>query len=232
MYPTAGSARLTGLLYLLMGIPGPFVLIYLPGKMMVRGNAAATAANLVAFEKLFRFGIVIELLSAVIFVLLAMALSRLFENVDRRQARLMVAFVLASVAITFMNSLTNLAALALARGPEYLAVFNKPQREAMAMLFLGLHSQGNFVNQFFWGLWLLPFGLLVMKSGFIPRLLGVLLLVNGTAYVVLSAIALLAPASYALAFRAATPALMGELWMTLWLLIKGVRSQVVVAAAA
>ncbi len=233
MHPTVRAARIAGVLYVLMGAPAPFALIYLPAKLIVRGDAAATANNILASQMLFRLGIVAELISAVLFVLLVMALYHLLSEVNKNHARLMVGLVLVSVAITFVNVVNNIAALTLFRGADYtyLSVFDKPQRDAMGMLFLGLHSQGTFVNQIFWGLWLLPFGLLVMKSVFLPRILGVLLIVNGFAYVAVSATWLLLPAYGNVAFRASMPALLGELWIMLWLLIKGAKVQAAVDAA-
>ena len=234
MHPTVKAARVAGLLYLLMGLPAPFALIYLPGKLIVRGEAAATANNILGSQMLFRLGIVAELTSAVLFVLVVMALYRLLSGVNKTHARLMVGFVLASVAITFVNVVNNIAALTLFRGADYayLSVFDKLQRDALGMLFLGLHSQGTFVNEIFWGLWLVPFGLLVMRSGFLPRLLGVLLIVNGLAYVAISLTWLLFPAYGSVAFRASMPALLGELWIMLWLLIKGANVQPVTASAS
>jgi len=120
-----------------------------------------------------------------------------------------------------MNLVNNVAALTLFRGSDFLAVLDKPQRDAMGMLFLRMHAQGNNINEMLWGVWLLPFGLLVMRSRFMPRILGVLLLVNGAAYVAISFITILAPQYGAVAFKAAMPALFGELAIMLWLLIRG-----------
>jgi hypothetical protein len=136
-----------------------------------------------------------------------------------------VGLVLVSAAITFVNELNNIAALTLFRGGDFLAGFDMPQRNALAMLFLRLHSHGHFINEIFWGLWLLPFGVLVMRSGFLPRILGILLVVNGFTYVAISLTWLMLPAYGNTVFRAATPALLGELWITLWLLIKGANEQ-------
>jgi hypothetical protein len=144
----------------------------------------------------------------------------------------MVALVLVSVAVGFMNVLNNIAALTLFRGEDFLAILDKPQRDALAMLFIGLHSQGNVINEIFWDLWLLPFGLLVMRSRFLPRILGGWLIINGFAYVVLSFIGLLLPQHYEVAFRSAFPALLGEMAIMLWLLIKGAKMQPLAAAAA
>jgi len=222
MHPRDRTARVAGALYLSMAATAPFSMMYVPSTLIVPGNATATANNVLAHETLFRFGIVGELTSATIFIFLVMVLYRLLSGVNENRARLMVGLVLVSAAITFANSVNNIAALTLFRGAEYLSVFDKPQREALAMLFLRLHSQGNFVNEMFWGLWLLPFGMLVIRSRFLPRILGVLLIVNGIAYVAVSLAWLLLPTYGDVLFRALMPALLGEMWIMLWLLIRGV----------
>ena len=209
------QARTAGWLYLLLVIPGPFVLIYLPSKLIVRGDAAATAANLLAHETLFRF----------FFLVLAFALYRLLSSVDRTQAAFMVALVMVSSAIACVNVLPNAAALVLARASESLTVLDQTQREALAMLFLRLHSIGNTVNETFWGLWLVPFGMLVYRSGFLPRFLGAWLVVNGAAYVALSGIGLMRPELSGKAFLYAQPLLFGELAIMLWLIIKGAKQK-------
>ncbi len=231
MHPTKKDARIAALFYVLMGLPAPFALIYIPRTLIVRGDAAATAKNILAHEMLFRVGIFGELFSAVAFILLALALYRLLSVVNKTQASLMVILVAISAAITFANVVNNIAALTLFRG-DFLAALDKRQLEALGMLFLGLHHQGLVVNQIFWGLWLLPFGALVMRSGFIPRILGVLLLVNGFAYVVISLTSLLFPGHGSVVFNASLPALLGELWIMLWLLIKGVKVQPSAAPAS
>jgi hypothetical protein len=232
MHPTRKAARVAGVLYVLMGLTAPFTLIYLPGKLIVPGNATATASNVLASEMLFRIGIVASLISSVVFVLLVMALYRLLGAVNKTHASLMVALVLVSVAIGFVNEVNNIAALTLFRGPAFLSAFDKPQLDALGTLFLRLRGQGLVVNGIFWGLWLFPFGLLVMRSGFIPRILGVLLIVNGVAYVVASLTSLLAPAYAAVVNRFAFIPETGELWIMLWLLIKGVRVQPPVVATS
>ena len=135
----------------------------------------------------------------------------------------MVAFVLVSSAVGFFNTLNNIAALTLFRGADFLAVFDKPQRDALGMLFIRLHSQGIFIDEIFWGLWLFPFGLLVFRSGFLPRFIGVWLMINCFGYVALSITALFFPAYYGAAFNWAQPVLFGELAIMLWLLIKGAK---------
>lgn len=229
--PTRRAARGVGLLYVLTGLPAPFFLIYIPAKLIVKGNPAATSQNLLAHEALFRAGIFGELFNGIAFIFLVMALYGLLSGVNQRLATLMLVLVLVSVAIGFVNVVNNIGALTLFRGADFLAAFDQPHREALGMLFLRLHSQTNYVNEIFWGVWLLPLGLLVMRSGFIPRILGVLLIANGLAYVVASMTSLFSPSYASFIFLALLPALLGELWIMLWLLIKGVRVQRIVPQA-
>ena len=217
------AARVAGWIYLSMMFTAPLTLIYIPNKLVVRGDATATASHILNHEMLFRVGIVAELVGAITFILLGLALYRLFSGVSKAHASVMVAFMLVSAAVGFANVVNNAAALTAFRGTDSLAAFTQPQRDALGMLFLGLYRQGLAMQEMFWGLWIFPFGVLVIKSRFLPRLLGVWLLVNGAAYVALSLIALLWPSYSGLAFRAAQPALLGELWIMLWLVIKGAK---------
>jgi hypothetical protein len=224
MHPTNKAARIAGATYLALVLTAPFSLLYIPGKLIVHENAAATADNVLNHEMMFRFCIVSELLSSVIFICLGLALYRLLNGVNRVWARLMVGFVLVSAAVAFLNVLNYVAALTLFRGGDFLAVFEKPQRDALAYLFLRLHSQGEFINEIFWGVWLFPFGLLVLRSGFLPRFLGIWLMLACFVWVALSLTALLFPPYYEVAFKLAQPALFAELAIMLWLLIKGAKA--------
>ena len=206
-----------------MVFTAPFTLLYIPGKLIVRGDAAATANNILAHETMFRFAILGDLLGAIIFICLGIALYRLLSGVNKTWAMLMLAFVVVSAAVGFLNTLNNVAALILFRGADFLSVFNKPQLNALAYLFIRLHSQGILINELFWGLWLFPFAWLVFRSGFLPRFIGVWLMINCFGYVALSIIALFAPDYYSAAFRWAQPVLFGELAIMLWLLIKGAK---------
>jgi hypothetical protein len=223
MHPIKKAARVAGAIYLSMAVTGPFSLIYVPNKLIVRGNAVATAANILAHETMFRLAILADLVGAVIFICLAIALYRLLSGVNKTWAGLMVAFALVSAAVGFLNTLNNIGALTLFRGADFLAVFDKPQRDALGMLFIRLHSQGIFINEMFWGLWLFPFGLLVFRSGFLPRFIGVWLMINCFGYVILSVVALFFPAYYGVVFKWSQPVLFGELAIMLWLLIKGAK---------
>ena len=223
MHPTDKAARIAGAVYLSMVLTAPFSLIYVPSKLIVRGNAAATADNILSHETMFRVSIMGDLVGQVIFICLAIALYRLLRDVNKTWAWLMVSFVLVSAAVGFLNTLNNVAALILFRGDEFLTVFGQVQREALGMLFIRLHSQGQFIDEIFWGLWLFPFGLLVFRSGFLPRFLGVWLMINCFGYLVLSVTALFFPLYYEAAFRYSQPVLFGELAIMLWLLIKGAK---------
>ena len=223
MHPIKKAARIAGAIYASMVVTGPFSLIYVPSKLIVRGNAAATADNILAHETMFRLSIYGDLVGQAIFICLGIALYRLLSGINKIWAALMVAFVLVSAAVGFVNTLNDIAALILFRGGEFLTVFDKPQRDALAMFFLRLHSQGISIDEIFWGLWLFPFGLLVFRSGFLPRWLGVWLMINCFGYVALSVTALFFPDYYEAAFKWAQPVLFGELAIMLWLLIRGAK---------
>lgn len=218
---TDDPGRAAGLLYLLMVVLGAFSILYVPSTLVVPGDATATANNILASEGLYRLSIVSGLLSAVVFLFLARALYRLLHPVGKPLASLMVTLVMISVAIGFALTMNDLAVLSVLRGTDFLGVFSQAQREAFAMLFLHLGTQGMIVSQLFWGLWLFPFGVLVMRSGFLPRILGILLVVNGVAYVVAGLTGLLLPAYADLVGRIALIPELGEIWMMLWLLIRG-----------
>jgi hypothetical protein len=223
MHPLKKTARIAGAIYLSMVFTAPFTLLYVPGKLIVRGDAAATANNILAHETMFRFAIIGDLFTHVIFICLGIALYRLLSSVGKTWALLMVVLVSVSAAVGFLDTLNNVAALILFRGADFLSVFDKAQLNALGYLFIRLHGQGIFMNELFWGLWLFPFGLLVFRSGFLPRFIGGWLMINCFGYVALCLIALLAPDYYEAAFKWAQPVLFGELAIMLWLLIKGAK---------
>ena len=232
MNSTKKTARIAGLLYLVNGVTGFFSIIYIPSKLIVSGNAAATANNILASERLFRVGIVSELVCAAEFIFLVWVLYRLLGTVNKTHASLMVILALVAVPIMFLNALNEIAALALFHGADFLSVFDKPRLDAMAMLFLNLHSEGFGVAGIFWGLWLYPFGILVFRSGFLPRILGVLLIAACFGYLADSLTSLLLPSYEDVVGRIANiPLTLGEPAILLWLLIRGAKDQPLEAAA-
>ncbi len=232
MTSTNNPGRFAGLLYVLMSIPGFFALIYVPSKLIAHGNATATAHNIVASETLFRVGIAGELICQAGFIFVALALYDLLKGVNQRYALLMLTLVLVGIPIAFLNELNAIAALVLVRGADFLSLFDKPQRDALAMLFLSMHSEGLGVAEIFWGLWLLPLGLLVYRSRFLPRFLGVWLAIDGFAYVIMSLTSVLLPQYYEKVFTISQPAFFGEVAFMFWLLIKGAKPKPLVGSAS
>ena len=225
MNSTKKQARVAGLLYLLASIIGFFCLAYVPGKLIVSGDATATANHIRASETLLRFGIASELIAFTIFIFVVLALYRLFKAVSEKYAVAMATLLLISIPISLLNVLNEIAALVLVSGGGFLSAFEKGQVDALAYLFLRLHGQGFIVAQIFWGLWLFPFGILVIRSGFIPRFLGVLLFVAGSGYLASSFTSLLLPSYRHLVDQFTTVLTAGELPIIFWLLIWGAKDQ-------
>lgn len=232
MTAIAKNARIAGFLYLLDVLVAPFRLIYIPNELFVSGNAAATANNMLAHESLFRLGIVSDLLCGVIEIFLVLALYRLLKDVNRKQAILMVVLGLMTAPIFFVNVLNDAAALMLIHGADSLSIFDKPQRDALAMLFLHMHGQETIASEIFWGLWLFPLAALVYRSRLLPRFLGIWLAINGLAYLALSITGLLLPRYENMVSMYIFPAQLGEVAFMLWLLVMGAKQRVSGATGA
>jgi uncharacterized protein DUF4386 len=227
------NARVAGFLYILASVVGLVRFIYIPSALIVHGNAAATANNIVTHELLFRFGVVTYLLSSALFIFVPLALYRLLKVVDQALAVVMVILgSLMQVPIFFVNGATDVAALLFARGADFLSVLDKPQREAFAMLSLNLHHQLDLANAIFWGLWLLPFGLLVYRSRFLPRFLGVWLVMACFGWLAFSITGLLLPGQEEKVFTFGQPIMLGEVVTMLWLVIMGAKEQRLTAATS
>jgi hypothetical protein len=211
-------ARVAGFLYLIANVPAPFALVYLPSRLIADGDAAATAHNIMASQSLFRLGIVGLLFNAIVSIFLVLALYQLLKVVNKTMASLMVILMLVAVPIGMLNELNNLAVLLLLSGADYLNVFTIGQLQALMYFFVRLHSQGLNIAQIFWGLWLFPMGYLVFKSGFLPRILGVLLMIGCFGYAIQSFAAFLGYKVSLIFFTS-----WGELLILLWLLVKGVK---------
>jgi hypothetical protein len=220
------QARTAGWLYLLMALIAPIGLMVVPNAIIVPGDAAATADRLRESAWLMRVGIASELFHQAIAIFIVLTLYRVFRDVDERKAVLLVVLgSLVSVPIAFLNVVNEFAALTLVGDAKFLAVFDRPQLDALAYLFLRLHARGLEVASIFWGLWLFPFGSLVMGSGFMPRILGALLWVAGAAYVGNAFIGILLPQIKPVVSQVAMILYMGELPIILWLAFWGAREQ-------
>ena len=220
---TKNPGRIAGLLYVLASIVGIFGLLYVPSKLIVDGNAVETAHNIAASETLFRLGIAAHLIGEALFVFVALALYDLFKVVNHRNALCMLTLILVAIPIAFLNELNAIAALVLVHQADFLSLFDQPQRDALAMLFLNVHGYGFDVAGIFWGLWLFPLGLLVYRSGFLPRILGVALMVNCFAFLISSLTSLVLPHYEALVHGWMRPFHFGEQAFMLWLLIMGAK---------
>jgi len=226
------TARAAGILYIVACIPAPFSLLYVPNALIVRGNAAETASRILASQWMLLAGIAGEIVSAIAFLFVTLALYRLLKGVNQPLASLMVTLFAISIPISCLNVLNYIAGLTLVRGGDYLSAFTKPQLDTLALVFLRLHGSGLLVAQIFWGLWLLPFGILVYRSGFIPRFFGVFLIANGFAYPIQSFTGLFLPKYYGVVSTITLPLLFGELAIVAWFLIRGVRDRPLVVATA
>ena len=222
--------RVAGLWYLLLVLFGPLRLMYIPIKLFVRGEATATMSNIVAHSLLFRLGIIADLGGAVVLVFLTLSFYRLFAGVDRNLAvQVVILGGVMPAVLYFLAVACDLATLAVARA-DFLSVFDQAQRDALGFLFLRLRDQQNIAAETLWGVWLLPLAVLVYRSKFLPRFLGVWLAINGLAYVMISFTGVLWPQYLDKVFASAQPALFAEVALMLWLVIKGAKPQGVEAA--
>ncbi len=224
MNPVKATAHRAGVLYFLFMIVAIVSEFLLP-KFMVYGDATATAGNITSAVSVYRLGILIGFITLVIFIFLVVVLYKLFKDVDKSKAMLMVLMVIVGVAVALANLLNKFAPLVLLSGADYLAVFTKAQLDALAYGFLRFHGSGAAVSSAFWGLWLFPFGILVIRSGFFPRILGILLLIAGFAYITGSVISIVLPDYMHIISRVLMPLYFGEFPIIFWLLIKGAKVQ-------
>jgi Domain of unknown function (DUF4386) len=217
------KARLAGVLYLLMGVAASVTFSTIPTWTMKGTNAAAMASKLAMSPLSYRIGVLSEVAAEVLSVFAVLVLYELFEVVNKRYAVLMLMLSIVSVPMGFANLLVGMAPLVLLSGAEYLSVFDKNQLDALALGFLELRGYGIRVQMALFGLVLVPFGLLVFRSGFIPRIVGILLILSCFPYLVASVGSFLFPA-YANTLSRAPALAIGEFAIILWLLIKGART--------
>jgi Domain of unknown function (DUF4386) len=216
------TARFAGFLYLIFTITGLYGLFYVPSQIDTRGDAVTTAQNVLSNEFLFRTSIVNDLISHTIWVVMVLVLYRLFKEVNERQAKLLVALVLVQIPAVFILEACNITSLMILKG-ELLSTFEVNQSQEVAVLFLRISDYAVLTLELFWGLWLFPLAILVYKSRFLPRFLGVWLFICGFAYVVLCCTSILLPQYKDMAFNLSLPAFFAEVAFMLWLLIMGAK---------
>ena len=218
------TARLAGFLILLIAVLAPFSILYLPSTLIVPGDAAETASNVMASEGLFRLGVVVDSVVVLLEIVVIAILYVLLRPVNRTLA-LVAAFArLAMTVVMAVNVFNSLGVLLLLGDAEYLTAFETDQLHALVLLFLNLHESGIYIWQVFFGLHWVAVGYLVFKSGYFPRILGILLIVTCLGYL-MDSFEILYPSSGALSTVSSVVlavGVIGELSFTLWLLIKGV----------
>jgi glucan phosphoethanolaminetransferase (alkaline phosphatase superfamily) len=212
------NARIAGLLYIVASAVGVMRLLYIPNKLIVHGNAAATASNIAAHEPLFRLGLVSGVLGAVIWLFVPIALYRLFKEVDRDLAALMV--ILGSVMqVPLFSVNVGIDAATL----HAASAVDQSQSPALVTMFLDLHHHIDLANAAFWGLWLIPFGLLVYRSRYLPRFIGVWLIAACFGWLAFSVTGFLFPEYEDKIYTWAQPFTLGEVVTMLWLVIMGAK---------
>lgn len=232
MNSTKKTAGIAGLLYLFMILTGIFSVMYVPGKLMVKGDATATAMNILASQWLFTIHIVNQLVSLLFFLSVVLVLYLMLKEVNNRLAALMVILVLIQIPGGVWSVMNQITALDMLRGEYFWSAFDNPQRQALAMSLLDLNGKGTNASELFWGLWLLPLGLLVFRSGFLPRFLGVWLIINCFAYVSISLTGLMFPQYSDSVTKLGMPLFLGEVAFMLWLLIMGAKPKPFVDTAS
>ncbi len=223
MTPINKTARTAGLIYLILVISGIINLVYIPSKLIVWESASKTFENITNSEMLFRLGIVSGIITFLTFLLLPLILYKLLHKVNEAYARLMVIFALVSVPISFINILNKFSVLSLINKSEYLQSMGEAELQTRVMLHLDYYNNGIEISQIFWGLWLFPFGYLVYKSGFLPKLLGILLMAGCFGYLITFFGGFLYSDFHKtiLSDIVGIPAPVGEIGICLWLLIMG-----------
>jgi hypothetical protein len=221
------TARIAGLLYLIVVLAGMFSLMYVPSKLIDDDNAAATFHHIASSELLFRLGIFSSLICYIVFVFLPVVLYKLLRPVNEDHARLMVILAVVSVPISFINMQNQFTVLSLVNTPAYLSGFSPEQLEAQVLFYLDQYSSGILLVSVFWGLWLFPFGYLVYKSGFLPKVFGILLMLGCLGYLINFTGNILIENYSAIGISKfiSLPSALGEIGICLWLLLVGVKDK-------
>ena len=217
-------ARLAGVLYLLVGIFGGFAQGFVYPKIYVAGDAATTAANLIANSGLVRLGVVADFFDNVIWVFLGLTLFGLLKHVNKNAARAMVVLVAIGASITMLNAVFEFEGMRVATGAVNLGGFGAAGSNALALLLVDAQHYGLLIASIFFGLWLVPLGYLAYKSGWFPRALGVTLIVGGACYLVDMLAAFLLPdIGKAIHGYVNIASAIAEIWTLGYLLVIGVK---------
>ncbi|MGB2771839.1 MAG: DUF4386 domain-containing protein [Anaerolineae bacterium] len=219
------SARMAGLLYLIYMVFHISADVIGRSRLIVFGDAATTARNIAASASQFRIGVVGDLVAAALFLLTAWALYVLLQPVNKNVALLFLLLNLGGVAIQCFSDLFLFAGQLLLSGADYLKVFPADQLSALAMLSLVLHKNGFAIAQIFYGAWLFPLGYLVFKSGFLPRILGIVLMLHCAFWLMTALQFFLFPGLAAITYISWPLGFIAEFGLTLWLLIMGAKGQ-------
>ena len=218
------TARIAGALYFIYMVATIFADASRT-KLVVFGDAMATANNILASEQLFRIGFVSDVLAGVLFLLAAWALYVLLKPVNKNIALLFLLLNLGGVAVQCINMLNLFSVVLLLSGADYLKVFQMDQLQSLAMFFLYLYKNGFMIAQFFYAAWLFPLGYLVFKSGYLPKILGIILMIECIAWLMYPFQFFLFPAYEVISYLSFAVGFIGEFSLALWLLIKGVKEQ-------
>ena len=219
------TARLTGLLYFIFALIAIYGYMYVSPKIMVAGDMAASAKNMLANEFLFRTSLVSNIITHTLFLFVAFLLYHLLKQVNEQKAKVMVGLVMIGIPVAFLGGALKMTALYISKG-ELLTSFSTQQAQDIAATFLKFGSYSGQMVTFYWGFWLIPLGILVYKSGFIPRIFGILLLINGLGYMITSMTYVLFPDSFASVSKWIYPTYFaGEIPFIFWLMIKGVKTK-------
>ena len=217
-------ARIAGILYLINAITGTIGIIIVPGKLIAPNDIAATAQNIINNEFLFRIGILSSISCQIVFIFLALTLFNLFENVSRSLTRTLLTLVVVSVPVAFYLIFNQLEAFEILQN-NVMTSMEQIQKQELAMSKLQIYQDGVVLIGVFWGLWLIPFGQLVFKSGFIPKILGVFLIVGGLSYLLDVIAFILIPDFHSQTnILVAVISSIAEISMVLWFLIKGIKT--------
>ena len=219
------TARMAGVLYFLYIVVHVFADVIGRSKIIVYGDAATTANNIMASAWQFRIGFMIDLFSAVLFLLTAWALYVLLKPVNKDLALLFLLLNLGGVAIQCASDIFLPASQLVLSGADYLKIFQPDQLQALAMSFLYLYKNGSMIAEIFYAAWVFPLGYLVFKSGFLPRILGIVLMIHCATWLMTSLQFFLFPGFTAITYVSYPLGFIAEFGLTLWLLIKGVKEQ-------